>query len=321
MVQFFDIMRKPMKDPGLGQKFETESSRVINKDGSFNVKKVGFGYSVKNTYQVLIKMSWGSFTLCVLLSMILINIAFTLCYFIIGINELKGIVATNNVSEFLQVYFFSFQTFTTVGYGSISPVGNMAGLLTSLEATIGLISFALVTSVLYGRFSRPTARFKYSKNALIAPYEDGWSLQFRIANWRQSQIIELDANVILVFTEKFKEKFERKFYDLNLETNHILFLPLNWTLVHPINEDSPLYGMTKHEFKNADVEILIQIKGFDDTFSQVVHSRYSYTAEEIVWGGKFIRPFYVNESRETILDASLIDKYDSMTYEGPLIKN
>lgn len=205
-------MQKPLNDPGLGQKFEKTAERIINKDGSFNVKRVGFGYSVKNTYQALIIMPWPSFLLCLLAFMVTVNLFFTVIYMLIGTYELDGIVLTDELSVFLQTYFFSFQTFTTVGYGSISPVGNAAGLVASIEAMVGLISFAIVTGVLYGRFSRPTARFQYSTNALMAPYKDGWSLQFRIANRRKSQLIELEADVLFVYTEESKGKHERKFF-------------------------------------------------------------------------------------------------------------
>ena len=308
-------MNKQAKDPGLGQRLDQSFSRSINKDGSFNVKRVGFGYSFKNTYQTLIKISWIKFLCLILLFIMTLNLLFTCIYFLIGIDQISGLNSLDGLSEFLQVYYFSFQTFTTVGYGSISPSGNLSGFIASIEAMVGLISFAIVTGLLYGRFSRPTARFHYTKKAIIAPYKAGWSFQFRIANRRQSQLIELEAKLMLVFSEITNNKKQRKFFNLNLELNKLSFLPLNWTLVHPIDEDSPLFNKTPEELQKSDLEFLILIKGFDDTFSQVVHSRHSYIFDEIIWGAKFVRPFYSDEDGTTILDASLLDKYDKVSFD------
>jgi inward rectifier potassium channel len=129
------------------------------------------------------------------------NVLFAFIYFLVGIDQISGIGNLKGISLFLQVYYFSFQTFTTVGYGSISPSGDLSGFVASIEAMVGLISFSIVTGVLYGGFSRPTARFHYTKNAIITPYKDAWSLQFRIANRRQSQLIELEAKVMFVCSE------------------------------------------------------------------------------------------------------------------------
>ncbi|MFY0650894.1 MAG: potassium transporter [Cyclobacteriaceae bacterium] len=307
-------MNKQVKDPGLGQKFDQEFTRSINKDGSFNVKRVGFDYSFKNTYQTLIKISWIKFLLMILVFMIAINLLFTLMYVFAGVNEIEGLSGLNGVSLFLNVYYFSFQTFTTVGYGSIAPSGDVSGMIASIEAMVGLISFAMVTGLLYGRFSRPTARFQYSKNAIIAPYKKGWSFQFRIANRRSSEIIELEAKVMLSISQKENGETSRRFYNLDLEIDKIAFLPLNWTLVHPIKEGSPLFKKSVDELRNADLEFLILIKGFDDTFSQVVHSRYSYIFNEILWGAKFVRPYYINEDSDMILDSNLIDKTEKVPF-------
>jgi inward rectifier potassium channel len=234
---------------------------------------------------------------------------------LIGIDQISGLSGLNGWSKFLQVYYFSFQTFTTLGYGSISPSGDLSGFIASIEPMVGLISFAIVTGLLYGRFSRPTARFRYIKNAIIAPYQDGWSFQFRIANRRQIQLIELEAKLMLVFSETTNGNKQRKFFNFNLELNKLSFLPINWTLVHPMDENSPLFNKTPEELQKSDLEFLILIKGFDDTFSQVVHSRHSYIFHEIIWGAKFVRPFYSDEDGTTILDADLLDKYDEMSFD------
>ncbi|MEJ2006355.1 MAG: potassium transporter, partial [Cyclobacteriaceae bacterium] len=142
-------------------------------------------------------------------------------------------------------------------------------------------------------FSRPSARLHYSKHAIIAPYgEKSTSLQFRIANMRNSNLMEMEATVMLMLVERGERGvLKRQFMPLDLERNQILFFPLNWTIVHVINESSPFYGKTSDDLEAMDAEILILIKGFDDTFSQSVHSRYSYKMDEVKWGARFVPPY------------------------------
>ncbi|MDX1629814.1 MAG: potassium transporter, partial [Fulvivirga sp.] len=155
--------------------------------------------------------------------------------------------------------------------------------------------FAIVTGILYGRFSKPSALLVYSEKAIISPYKEGLnSLQFRIANKRMSNLMELQATVILMQVKRDKtgkSVLKRSFLKLDLERDSILFFPLNWTIAHPIDKNSPLYGKTRKELMESDAEILIMIRGFDDTFSNVVHSRHSYKYDEIIWGAKF-QPTY-----------------------------
>ncbi|MCV9388153.1 ion channel [Reichenbachiella ulvae] len=305
-------MSEEIQDPGLGLKFERVANRSINKDGSFNVKRVNFGYHFKNTYQSLIRMNWFLFFVVVTVFILGSNLLFAGAYFLAGRAELSGLFSHNEWDHFLQCVYFSFQSFTTVGFGSISPVGHFSSIVSSIESVYGLISFAFITGLLYGRFSRPQAMFKYSKNALIAPYKDGKSLQFRFVNRRSSQIIELSADVMLSYNKKIGGSYARKFSRLQLEIDSILFLPLNWTLVHPIDEKSPLYSLTQEELVEGGAEIMILIKGFDDTFSQIVHSRYSYTFDEVVWDAKFVKPYHVDENGEMVLDKDLVDEYEKV---------
>ena len=305
-------MSKTTNDPGLGVKFDRIADRSINKDGSFNIKRINFEYSFKNTYQALIRMKWVWFFVFVTIFIIGSNLVFASIYFVAQPKDLAAMETSNDLSKFMHVLYFSFQTFTTVGYGAISPRSHLIGMVSSIESVYGLISFAFITGLLYGRFSRPNARFQYSNNMLVTPYEDKQSIQFRFVNGRSSQIIELEANVLLSITKRENDTITRKFYDLELVTKNILFLPLNWTIVHVINEDSPLFGLTQEDYISGNAEFMILIKGFDDTFSQVVHSRYSYTADEMIWGAKFVRPYFVNEAGQTILDSALLDKYNSV---------
>ena len=302
-------MQKQTIDPGLGEKYFQKTKRIINNDGTFNVTKHGAGFNYKDIYQYLINISWTKFFLIVLSVYVSLNFVFAFLYYLVGVEDLAG-SAGNNLNNFLDAFFFSAQTLTTVGYGGISPKGLIVNIISALEALNGLMCFALITGLLYGRFSRPSARILFSNKAIIAPYRGITSLQFRIANQRHNTLMEIEAKVLLVQIEKIENQYNRKYFDLKLERNSVYFFPLTWTIVHPIDEDSPFYGKSEAEIKAFESEILILIKGFDDTFSQIVHSRFSYTANEVIWNAKFIRAFNNEENGEIIFNIDDIHKYE-----------
>lgn len=302
---------KPSIDPGLGEKFSGKTKRALNTDGSFNVKRRNLGFNPKDLYLFLLNLSWPKFLIVVILSNILINLFFASLYAIVGIDHLRNAVDNNPLDTYLNAFFFSEQTLTTVGYGGIVPMGFWTNLIAATEAMTGLLGFALATGLLYGRFSRPSARILYSKNAIITPYKDITALMFRIANSRHNNLMELDASLMFVYTDK--ETLNRRYIDMKLERNFVYFFPLSWTIVHPIDEDSPFYNKTEKELSAMNAEILILIKGFDDTFSQVVHSRYSYISDEILRGYKFQKAFKANDDGEIIFDLNDIHKIEPVT--------
>lgn len=297
-------------DPGTGTKYSEYSKRIINKDGSFNVIKRGLPPSTRNAYQFLIQESWSVFLGIVFLYLLVANAIFGAIYYFMAPPEFtEGLVGFN---RFLACYFFSFQTFTTVGYGAMAPIGIAMGVVSSFESIFGWISFAIITGILYGRFSRPSARLLYSENALIAPHENGKALHFRIANKRRSNLMEMEATVMLMTVtrdENGKGILKRNFQRLPLQINYILFFPLNWTIVHPITPESPLYKKSPNDLKDMDAEILIMIKGFDDTFSQVVHSRYSYKWNELVWNATFTPAYDTQPSGDIDLYFDKLNDY------------
>lgn len=302
-------MKQTVKDLGLGSKELPTGKRVINKDGSFNIKRVGLPLrETLNLYHSLVAVSWTKFILIVLAGYIVVNLFFAFLYFIFGTGQLSA-SAMNN--RFLDCFFFSAQTFTTVGYGHISPLTLPANIIAAIESLTGLLALALATGLLYGRFSRPVAKLIYSKNAIIAPFKDITGLMFRVANKQKSQMVDLEVRVI--YTElQDSGTTERNYYNLSLEYNTINFFPSVWTINHPIDENSPLYKMEKEEFKRKQVEIFILLKGFDDTFSQNVHSRFSYSADEIICGVKFKNIFGVNDENETIVELDKISEVEKV---------
>jgi inward rectifier potassium channel len=191
--------------------------------------------------------------------------------------------------SFADAFWFSVQTFATIGYGQIGPNGFGANAVVTVEALVGLMFQALATGLLFARFSRPTASILFSRLALIAPYNDGHSLQFRIANRRKNQIIQLEAQVLYSAMEPDGlGRRVRKYYSLPLERNKVTFFPLAWTIVHPITGDSPLSGKTASDLTDAEAEVLVLLSGIDDTFAQTVHARSSYRADEITWHARFV---------------------------------
>jgi inward rectifier potassium channel len=203
------------------------------------------------------------------------------------------------------------QTLSTIGYGHILAQTFTANVVTTVESIFGLIGIALTTGLVFARFSRPTAKILFSKNAIIAPYRGGRGLMFRIANQRSTQIIELEAQVVFSRMEMDAGRRIRRFYGLPLEREKVVFFPLAWTIVHPIDRTSPLGNVTKAECLDADAEILVLLKGIDETFSEVVHARSSYKAEELVWDVKFTDIYLRNENDHIVgIDLGELSSYE-----------
>jgi len=299
-------MKKESFDPGLTTQFSGQLRRAINPDGTFNVHRKGTRLRDVNLYLKMIDTTWPRFFLMVTLVFLAVNVAFAWLYLAIGFDHLQG--TESEMSAFVNAFFFSVHTLTTVGYGNVFPRGASANAVAALEAATGLMVFAVMTGLLYGRFSRPSARIIFSNNALIAPYQDGQSLQFRISNARSNTLMNLEARVLLMTVVKHDGQLKRDFVDLELERRKVYFLPLTWTIVHPIDSNSPLYGKTAEDLANMAAEILILIQAFDDSFSQVVHSIYSYRHTEFLWGAKFAPAFNVDTKGDLVLDLDRVNE-------------
>ncbi len=276
-------------DLGLGRVLAQESAgRFVNKDGSFNSRRTGLSFWASlNPYYALITLPWWGFGGLVVLGYLLVNVLFALAYLALGPNALAVAPDSKLGSPFLQAFFFSVQTFATIGYGKVTPEGVAANALVTLEALVGLLGVALATGIVFARFSRPMSRVIFSERAVVAPYQDGHAWMFRVVNGLRTQLIDLEAEVTLSRFEGEGEGRSRRFYSLELARQQVAFFPLAWTVVHPIDENSPLSGVDARELASSETEFLVLLRGMDDTLFQTVRARTSYRAAEVTWNAKF----------------------------------
>lgn len=294
-------------DPGLGTNYSTEIKRFVNPDGSYNIRRKGALTGVRDFYKFLIESSWGYFLLYALLYYIVINCIFAGLFLAVGLEGLS--ISTTDIPDFLDAFFFSIQTFTSVGYGSVSPMSLSTNIVAAVESFVGLMSIALITGLLYGRFSRPRAKISFSKNILITDYKDGEAMMFKIVNKRDSTLLNAEVKVIF-FIDKGGEdanQFNKDFYRLELELEQIHFFPLSWTIVHAITETSPFHGLTVADLKKRNAEILVLVEAFDETHSQSVKEKKGYGGDEWLEGHKFDRNFRAGEDGTLELHINELD--------------
>ncbi len=278
--------------------------RLLNRDGSYNVRREHASrWERLFSYYTFLNISWPKFFVSFAMTYLALNAVFAGLYTAAGPGELEG---TLHGSTYLRAFFFSVHTLATVGYGSISPVGTLANWIVTGETLIGLALFALFTGLVFARFSRPVSGIQYSKTALVAPYRDITAFEFRVVNSKHNPLFNLEALVVLSRFEDRGNGRERKFHTLKLERDKVAFFPLNWTVVHAIERDSPFWGWTKQMLIAAEAEVFILITAIDDTFSQSVYSRASYLAQEIDYGRKFVL-MYQQDQDKMVIDLEKLD--------------
>jgi len=307
---------------GFGVNSEDSSGRFYDrKSGSANVIKRGIGVLNRYSwYHTMLAMPRTKFLWLLLIAYIIVNLIFAGIYYMIGIDHLAGVNQGSDIKNFSEVFFFSAQTFTTVGYGRISPVGFAASAVSTFEAFLGLLSFAIATGLFCGRFSRPRAFLSFSHNALIAPYKEGIALMFRMAPYKNNLLSEAEVKVNLAMQLEENGKMVNRFFNLDLEISKINALALSWTIVHPINEKSPLYNFNYTDMVNAKIEALVFVKAFDEVFSNTVVQRFSYIAPEVVWGAKFRMMYHADEKKKaTVLDLNKLNDYEKIELLSPVI--
>lgn len=314
LKRFQSFRRQASQEVGFGIT-TNNNQRLMNSDGSYNYKKVGLAwYESFNIFHFLMSAPLSYFIIVVFAWYSFMNLLFTGLFYCVGVESLAGMVFQNEWERFTEVYFFSAQTLTTVGYGRINPMGVWASSLASIEALVGLLSFAVFTGIVYARFAKPKPSFIFSKKALIAPYKDSIALMFRFADKSTSTLMNMKVHVTLSILEVDDNGTEnRQFYTpLSLERDSVIFFPSSWTIVHPIDESSPIYGLNYEDLKNGQIEVMILVSGFDDTFDSDIHDRHSYNINEIEWGAKFVRIFGTAEDGRPQVDLSKVSDFDKV---------
>ena len=249
-------------------------------DGDDSVSEAT-GRALEDLYHYLLTASWPMLILLITGFFFLANVLFAIGYYWDG-----GIEGTHSGS-FADMFFFSIQTMATIGYGQLHPATLFSNILVSFEALFGLLGLAMMTGLTFSKFSRPTARVRFSRYAVIGPRDGKTSLLIRMANMRADRIVEAQIHVVFSRMEVTLEGDSiRRFYELPTTRNRSPLFMLSWTAVHPITEDSPFFGQNRESLAHCSPQLVVSITGLDQTFSQTVHARHAYKMEEIVWGGR-----------------------------------
>ncbi|MBS1662752.1 MAG: transporter [Bacteroidetes bacterium] len=317
MKMKIDPRLKTNNDTGFGTNADSYGGRFINRDGSYNLRKEGVSFFDRySIYHHMLTLPRWKFIGVIVAFYFAINLVFCSIYLLIGMNQFQGLLSTTPWGLFKEAFFFSTETFTTVGYGRVNPVGGPANLVAALEGMIGFLSFALATGLIYGRFSRPRSFLAFSDYALVAPFKGGKALMFRFAPYKDNHTlteVQIRVNIGLkVIQDDLREEY--RYYELSLERTKVENLVMNWTVVHPIDENSPLNGLSYNDMVAADVEIYVLIRGFDDIYSSIVQQRTSYTYHEIRVNRKFLPMYRESEDgRTTILELQKLNDYEELT--------
>lgn len=275
------------------------SRQVVGLGGQTSTVRLGQHYRPwKDLYHLLLTMPWWHFLGLVVGLYLITNTLFAIAYSIGADN-----IANARPGSFADAFFFSVQTMATIGYGAMFPQTLYANILVVIEAFTGLLGVAMATGLMFARFSRPTARVLFSQNAVIMNYNGIPTLMFRAANKRSNQILEARLWVTLIRDELTEEGYPmRRIYDMKLIRNHSPFFILTWTGMHPLDAESPLFGITPEALVESDAEILISLTGIDETVAQTVHARHVYPVRQIHWNHRLRDVISVAPNGQRVID-------------------
>lgn len=315
LARLFQTARnRPDFDPGLGTKVVNRHTRLILPDGSFNTRRIGIAWWKRATpYQWLGQISWTRFTLLAFAGYVVANTIFALAYLGIGVEHLRGIVPGWWGHDFMEAWFFSAQTLTTVGYGHVSPSGTLASSIAAFEALFGLMGLGVWTSLLFNRFSRARSRILFSRNTVVAPHKGSTAWMFRMVASHDHPLLDAEAYALFSWVGEGATGPVRHYQDLSLERPSVRFFPMNWTLVHPIDDDSPLKDLSKEDLEQIDAEILVLVRAHDETYGQSIHARSSWKASDILFGQRFSSMMSPGDDGATVVDLSRLDTTETVT--------
>lgn len=283
----------PSKSPGISRRFAGRQVTLLG------VRK----YDFSDLYHLILTLSWPQFFTVVFLFYLAVNTLFALAF-------LAGTDSITNArpGSFADAFFFSVETLATVGYGYMNPRSMYGHTVASIEILVGIMTFAVVTGLVFARFSRPSARVVFSRNVVIDAFNGQPTLMLRAANQRKNQILEASANVAFVRDETTSEGQPfRRFYDLPLVRSRSPAFAMTWTIMHTIDANSPLHGMTQESLSDCTANLAVTITGLDETLAQPVHARHDYKTSEILLGRRFVDLLVTNSDGELQVDLRRIN--------------
>lgn len=301
------------EDPGIGTGFDKPLDRVMGRDGKFRVERSA-RIALTDGFTSLTTMRPLRLLATIFSGYFLLNLVFAGLYLLVGVEQIGNADLASLSGKWMTAMGMSLETLTTVGYGSLYPTTGMTWLVAGVEGVFGILGFSLIGAVIFARFARPTAQIAHSEVALVAPFKEGWSIQMRLANKRNTMLSQVDASLMLVLSDIDHGAGQLSYFNLPLQLDHVNYLPLSWTLVHPLGPDSPLAGMSVKDLEQRRAEMILTIRGVDEVYMQQVIARMSYRYDEIVWGGRFLRAFSAKDGTMH-LDLGMISDHEQV--EGP----
>ncbi len=297
-------------DLGLGDKVIQENeTRLVNLDGTFNVSRKGvFNHGAFSPYHAILKASWPVFYLYIIAYLLGVVFLFTLLYLACGVYAFSGLEHLSLMQRFTQLLFFSTQVLAA-GASPIYPVSVSAEIAQGVESVVGLLGFALAAGLVFARFSNPRPKIVFSNRAVIAPYKEITAFMLRIINGRSNELIYVSASLVLSLLDK---NGIRRFHKLRLERDQVESFAINWTIVHPIDEESPLFGLSESDLLRAKPEIVVTITATDEDLSKQVYVRRSYVTSEIAFGRKFAFILERDSKGNVVVDPNRIHEIETV---------
>jgi len=321
LIKKINPFSKQNNDTGFSTSNNETGGRFLNKDGSFNLVKEGLPYYKRfSIFNNMLSLPLWKFITVIFIFFIIVNLIFAGIYYFIGPQQFDGLVPGCRGWQFYKdIFYFSTQTFTTVGYGHVNPTGDAANMVAGIEALSGFLSLAIATGLIYGRFSKPRSYLMFSEQALVSPYKGGTAIMFRFVGYKDKHTltdVEIKVNTGMLVSESGKTDY--KYFTLALERSRVETLPMSWTVVHPIDENSPFFGFAEADMKTADVELYINIRGYDDVFSNIVQHRTSYTYNEIVFNRRFMPMYHESEDgKTTVMELHKLNEHTDTKTAAP----
>jgi inward rectifier potassium channel len=301
-------------DLGFG-KFVSQQyrGRFMTRDGQSTGRKLGLGAQrTERLYLQALRTPWTHFLVWLVGLVLFVNGVFAIAYGALGPGAIAGSDGMGLDDPFLRAFVFSMGIFTTTGADGLHAVGPTAHLLTVTEALLGPLTGIIACGLIIARLTRPRAQIRFSESAVIAPYEGGRGLMFRIVNELPGELTNITASVNLSWWETFDGTRERNYHQLELERADVAFFPLHWTVVHPITDRSPLRGVTPERLRAGEAEILILITAHEETFSTQVTVRSSYTWDEVSWDATFANIFVTGETAGVTIDVERLSRLERL---------